>query len=356
MADVASIIGPIIGPRCLVTGGCGYLGRALVAQLLELGCEVHTVDLAEAAPDPRVRHFRGDLRHYASIAPAFEGVQTVFHSAALIATVEERFAQPALRRMAYAVNVVGTENVLRASRAAGVRALVHVSSFNVVMDHRIEGGDETLPYATNAPDLYSRTKIAAERAALGADAAGGLRTCAIRPGGIWGPGRGGMMLDAMVTELAKGAFKATIGDGATPLDNTHVGNVVDAALLAARALHERPADVGGRAYFVTDGERIDAMEWFRPLVEGLGHPFPKVRVPGALMLRVATGLELAHRLGAPVPTITRRSIRNLTEGAHFSIERARRELGYVPRFRREHLGSLLPELQQFHDGLRGGAR
>ena len=118
MADVASIIGPIIGPRCLVTGGCGYLGRALVAQLLELGCEVHTVDLAEAAPDPRVRHFRGDLRHYASIAPAFEGVQTVFHSAALIATVEERFAQPALRRMAYAVNVVGTENVLRAPPAA----------------------------------------------------------------------------------------------------------------------------------------------------------------------------------------------------------------------------------------------
>ena len=127
-------------------------------------------------------------------------------------------------------------------------------------------------------------------------------------------------------------------------------------LLAARALHERPSDVGGRAYFVTDGERIDAMEWFRPLVVGLGHPFPRVRVPGALMLRVATGLEAAHRLGAPVPTITRRSIRNLTEGAHFSIERARRELGYEPRFRREHLGELLPELQRYHDSLRGGAK
>ncbi|MBK7773859.1 MAG: NAD-dependent epimerase/dehydratase family protein [Sandaracinaceae bacterium] len=231
MADVDTI-----GPRCLVTGGCGYLGRALVQRLLSLGCEVHTLDLAEAAPDPRARHFQGDLRDFASIAPAFEGVHTVFHSAALIATVEERFAQPALRRMAYAVNVVGTENVLRAARAAGVKALVHVSSINVVMDHAIDGGDETLPHATQAPDLYSRTKIAAERVALAADQPGGLRVCAIRPGGIWGPGRGGMMLDAMVAELAKGSFKATIGDGKTPLDNTHVDNVVDAALLAARAL------------------------------------------------------------------------------------------------------------------------
>jgi short-subunit dehydrogenase len=57
----------------LVTGGCGYLGRALVQRLLSLGCEVHTLDLAEAAPDPRARHFRGDLRDFASIAPAFEG-------------------------------------------------------------------------------------------------------------------------------------------------------------------------------------------------------------------------------------------------------------------------------------------
>jgi 3beta-hydroxy-delta5-steroid dehydrogenase/steroid delta-isomerase len=340
-----------IGPCCLVTGGCGYLGRALVARLLDSGREVRTLDLAAAGPDPRATHVVADLRDYDAIAAAFEGVTTVFHAAAVIATVEERFAQPALRRTAYAVNVVGTENVLRAARAAAVGALVHASSINVVMDHPIDGDDERLPYATNAPDLYSRTKIAAERAALAADDACGLRTAAIRPGGIWGPGRGGMMLDAMVAELAKGTFKATIGDGQTPLDNTHVENVVDAAMLAAAALHTRPADVGGRAYFVTDGERFDAMEWFRPLVEGLGHPFPKVRVPGAIMLRVATGLELAHRLGAPVPTITRRSIRNLTEGAHFSVERARRDLGYEPRFRREHVRDLLPELQRYHDQL-----
>jgi 3beta-hydroxy-delta5-steroid dehydrogenase/steroid delta-isomerase len=139
-------------------------------------------------------------------------------------------------------------------------------------------------------------------------------------------------------ELAKGAFKATIGNGATPLDNTHVENVVDAQLLAAKALRSEGHRRAGKAYFVTDDERFDAMAWFQPIVEGLGHPFPKVRVPGALMKKVAAALERAHHFGAPPPMITVRSIRNLTEGAHFSIARARAGSSATRRgMRRAHI-------------------
>ena len=341
-----------IGERCLVTGGAGYLGRALTERLVDQGCRVRTLDIQEGAighdaVDERV----GDLRDFDAILSSLQGIDTVFHTAALISTLATHRAQPSLRRAAFAVNVVGTENMLRAARAAGVRAFVHTSSFNVVMDHAIEGGDEALPYATASNDLYTVTKVAAERAVLAADNPEGLRTIALRPAGIWGAGRGGMMLDAFVRELARGAFKATIGDGHTPLDNTHVENLVDAMLLAAARLRAPNPRVAGRAYFITDGERFDAMEWFRPLVEGLGHAFPSLRIPGALMLRVADGLELAHQLGAPAPTITRRGIRNLTEGAHFSIEAAARDLGYRPRYRREHLALLLPELQVWQDEL-----
>ncbi len=344
-----------IGKTCLVTGGAGYLGRALVARLLDAGVAVRTIDLRPDAPDPRAAHTAADLRDYDAIARAFEGVDTVFHTAALISTVSADEAQPGLRRMVYGVNVVGTENVLRAARAAKASAFVHTSSFNVVMDHPIDGGDESLPYATRSNDLYTVTKIAAEKLALGADDASGMRVCALRPGGIWGPGRGAMMIDAFVGELAKGAFKATIGNGATPLDNTHVENVVDAQLLAAKALRTKGTVAAGKAYFVTDDERFDAMAWFQPIVEGLGHPFPKVRVPGALMKKVAAALERAHHFGAPPPMITVRSIRNLTEGAHFSIARARAELGYAPRYRRAHIENILPELARFQDGLRKGA-
>jgi 3beta-hydroxy-Delta5-steroid dehydrogenase / steroid Delta-isomerase len=343
LARAPEIAADAVGRTCLVTGGSGYLARTLVARLLAMGNVVRTIDLRPDSPDPRVSHLAADLRDYDAIAPAFVGVDTVFHTAAIISTVDADNAQPALRRTVFGVNVVGTENVLRAAAAAKVGAFVHTSSFNVVMDHPIDGGDETLPYATRSNDLYTVTKIAAEKLALAADDAKGMRTCALRPGGIWGPGRGAMMIDAFVEQLDKGAFKATIGNGNTLLDNTHVENVVDAQLLAARALRRPEATAAGRAYFVTDDERFDAMDWFRPLVEGLGHAFPSVRVPGALMMRVARALELAHKFGSPPPLITRRSIRNLTEGAHFSIARARAELGYEPRYRRAHLAEIVAQ-------------
>lgn len=344
-----------LGPVCLVTGGAGYLGRALVTRLLDAGCEVRTLDLRADAPNARARHTSADLRDFDAIAPAFVGVDTVFHTAALISTVDSANAQPALRRSVYGVNVVGTENALRAAQQAGVRAFVHTSSFNVVMDHAIDGGDESLPYATRSSDLYTLTKIAAEHAVLAADDARAMRTVALRPGGIWGSGRGAVMIDAFIAELAKGAFKATIGDGATLLDNTHVENVIDAQLLAARSLRGDGVACG-KAYFVTDDERHDAMAWFEPLVVGLGHTFPALRVPGALMKGVAGALEFGHRCGAKPPIITVRSIRNLTEGAHFSIARAREDLGYMPRFQRAHLNDLVEELRPFHDSLTGAAK
>lgn len=343
-----------VGRTCLVTGGSGYLGRALVRRLLEAGCTVRTLDVQTQGPDPRATHHVADLRDPGAIAEAFAGVDTVFHTAAIISVVGEDLAPPALRRFVYGVNVVGTENVVRAARAAGVTAFVHTSSFNVVMDRPIRDGDESLPYAAGAFDLYSVTKIAAEKLALEADGKDGMHVAAIRPGGIWGSGRGAMMIDAFVEQLAKGAFVASIGDGNALLDNTHVENVVDAELLAARALRTRPETVGGRAYFVTDDDRYDGTEWFRPLVEGLGHRYPSAKIPAKVAMAIGYAGEVAHKLGAPTPTLTRRAVRNLTEGATFRIDRARADLGYEPRYGREHLVDLLPELKPVHDRLRGG--
>ncbi len=345
-----------IGPVCLVTGGAGYVGSALVRRLLAAGCDVRTLDVREATV-PGARSIVADLRDHDAIAPHFAGVDTVFHAAAVISIVGADLAPPARRRFVYGVNVVGTENVLRAARAAGVSALVHTSSFNVVMDGPIHEGDESLPYAEAATDLYTQTKAAAEKAALAADRPGGLRVCALRPGGVWGPGRGAMMIDAFVEQLAKGAFKATIGDGSSVIDNTHVENLVDAELLAAKALRAKPDVVGGKAYFVTDDERINGMEWFRPIVEGLGHSFPSAKLPRGLMYRVAHALELAHHLGGPEPTLTRRGVRNLTEHTSFRIDRARADLGYAPRYQRAHLAAMVPELaRRFVVGRAGATR
>ncbi len=339
-----------LGRRCLVTGGAGYVGRALVRRLSAAGCEVRSFDVlphrhADAAG---VTAIVGDLRDAAALRAACADVDTVFHTAALINTLSRYRA--AERTLVFGVNVEGTRNVLRAAAEAGVTAFVHTSSFNVALSAAAGDAaqDESTPYVADAKDLYTLSKIEAERAALAADGAnaeaeGGMRVCALRPGGIWGSDTGSVMIRSFVEQLAAGKFKVLVGDPAAVTDNTHVENLVDAELLAAQALRERPQTVGGRAYNVSDGEPMNGMVWFRPLVEGLGHAYPQRWLPMWLIRGVAWAAETSHWLGAPHPLLTIRGVNNLAESSRLSIERARRELGYAPRYTQANgMALLLP--------------
>ncbi len=124
-----------VGRVALVTGGAGYLGRHLVARLVESGAEVRTLDIAPSAPVDGVQAFLGDIRDYRSIRPAFEGVDVVYHTAALIELLA--IYTSAYRRRVFDVNVLGTQQVIRACRDAGVSRLVYTSSHNVVIDREI---------------------------------------------------------------------------------------------------------------------------------------------------------------------------------------------------------------------------
>ena len=228
-----------IGEYCLVTGGLGYVGSAIVRRLLAAGCKVRIFDVVERETPENVELIVGDLRDYDALLKACEGIDTVFHAAALINTME--IARPSIRRMVYDVNVTGAWNVARAASEAGVKAMVHTSTFCVVLDRDgLHDCDESLPYATKAPDLYTVTKIEAERRVLGMDRKGGLRTCALRPGGVWGSSVDCVMIRGFLNELAKGKFKVRIGNGKATMDNTHVENLVDAQMLAAKTLRSTP--------------------------------------------------------------------------------------------------------------------
>lgn len=336
-----------IGQTCLVTGGGGYLGSAIIRRLRQHGCRVKSMDLLKHShDDPQVECIVGDLRHYDSVQEACQGVDTVFHTAALISLLS--YYRPAQKRLVYEVNCVGTQNLVRAAQQAGAGALVHTSSFNVVLDRVLEEKDESLPYAEKTADLYSLSKIESERCVLDADNEGGLRTCALRPGGIWGPDCDSMMIKSFLQELAAGRFKVLIGSEKSTMDNTHIDNLVDAQLLSARGLRQQPQTVGGQPYFITDDERVNGLHWFRPLVEGLGEPWPKVALPAGLMKLVSRGIELAHFLGGPDPALTYRGIRNLTESSSFRLDKARSELDYQPRYQRANgFPALLPLARAF---------
>ncbi len=334
-----------VGRRCLVTGGAGYLGRHLVAALRALGCEVRVLDVVPVEGDAVV----GDVRDPRAVREAVDGVDVVFHTAAAMSFVG--LARRATRTRVYGINVEGTRVVVAACREAGVERLVHTSSANVCIDREVIDADESTPYAASFVDLYGASKVAGERLVRAADG-DGLRTVALRPGGIWGPGEGGYMVRKFLEQLVSGRLVATIGDGSAVADNTHVWSLTRAQLLAARALRTDPERVGGEAYFVTDDERINGVEWFRPLVEGLGYDFPRRRVPGRLMYAMAWLAELGHLLGAPEPALTRIGVLKLVRSSAFRIDRARAELGYAPLMRRdEGIAAHLDDYRALHDQL-----
>ena len=341
-----------LGKHCLVTGGAGYVGSQLVQRLVAAGCKVRSLDVQAHSHEGDVETMVGDLRDYAAVQKACEGIDTVFHTAALISTLQ--WCRPSVRRFVYDVNVQGSINVARAAEEAGAKAMVHTSTFCVVLDRDgLDDQDESLAYATRSHDLYTTTKIEAERAVLSADREGGLRTAALRPGGVWGPNVNSIMIRNFLQELAKGKFKVLIGNGKANMDNTHVENLLDAQLLAARALRSKDCPAGGQAYFIVDEEQVNPLEWFRPLTEGLGEKFPKFYLPGGLMRFVGGMLELAHMVGGPEPVLTRRAMRNMTESSSFRVDKARRDLGYEPRYKRENgIPELLPAAREYVESLR----
>ncbi len=324
-----------IGPSCLVTGGAGFLGRALTRALVSRGYTVHALDLRPGFEQhDRVRPFTGDIRDYEIVRNAMRGCATVFHTAAIMNFLG--IYNDTIRREVYGVNVAGTRNIIQACIETDVPRLVYTSTDSVCYSKEpLINGDESLPYTEQCLDIYAKTKIEAEKAVLSADNTRGLRTVAIRPAGIWGAGDGCYMVSKLVTELEKGSFVATVGDCTSLADNTHVDNLVQAELLAAEMLIETPDIVGGRAYFVTDEEQMNLIEWFRPLIEGLGYRVPRRSIPTRLMYGLAFIMECLHRIGGPRPFMTRLEVHNLTTSFTFRCDKARRELGYAPSIGRD---------------------
>jgi len=295
--------------------------------------------------DRRAELVLGDVREADQVRRAFVGARTVFHTASLIHLAG--IATPRTRKRVFDVNVKGTQNVIDGCLASGVAHLVHTSTNNVVFDREVVDGDERQAYARRWVDLYTETKVLAERAVLAQGKRGTLKTCALRPGGIWAPYGGGVMLDKVLDQLALGRFVARIGGGGLA-DNTHVDNLCEAQLLAARALQEKPDLVSGEAYFVTDGEPMDPIDWFRPLVEGLGHRMPRLRLPARVMYGLGYACECGSALGLAPPLLTRLEVLKVTRRHSFRIDKARAHLGYSPRVQsREGLLACLPYAREY---------
>ena len=319
----------------LVTGGSGFVGTNLVAELLDRGHRVRSFDRAPSSlsEHPRLQTVVGDITNRDDVTAAVAGIHTVFHTAAIIDLMAGGSAQA--RERSFAVNVGGTENLVRAARTAGVKRFVYTASNSVVMGgQRIVDGDETLPYTQRFNDLYTETKVAAEKFVLAQNGVDGLLTCSIRPSGIWGRGDQTMFRRVFESVLA-GHVKVLVGSKHVRLDNSYVHNLIHGFILAAE--HLVPGGTApGQAYFINDSEPINMFEFSRPVVEACGQRYPKIRVSGRLVHAVVSAWQWLHfRFGLPKPPLEPLAVERIYLDNYFSVGKAGRDLGYRPLFTTE---------------------
>jgi nucleoside-diphosphate-sugar epimerase len=263
--------------RFLITGGAGFIGSALTRGLLAKGAEkVIIVDNLLTGYARNLDEVRGgidfhhtDIRNYEAVLAAMQGVDVVFHEAA-IPSVPRSINDPV---PSHEVNINGTFNVLRAAKEAGVRRVIYAASSSAYGDSLTLPKVETMP--TNPKSPYAAQKLMGEYYMSVWGSCFGLETISLRYFNVFGPRQDPAsqysgVLSLFMTAVLERRTPTIFGDGQHSRDFTYVEDVVALNLRAAEA----PASVCGRMYNAGNGGRITLNEAWELLqkIEGVTIP------------------------------------------------------------------------------------
>ena len=314
----------------LVTGYGGFLGQAIVRQLLARGYRVR--GLARGSyPELQalgVEAVCGSVADQAAVKQAVDGCDAIVHTAALAGVwgSYKKYSE---------TNIHGTLHLL-AALDARCHTFVYTSSPSVTFDARPQSGiDETAPYPTQWLCHYPQSKALAERTVLEFGLIDGMWTAAIRPHLIWGNGDPHLM-PRVVTRAKQGALKR-VGTGQNLIDIVHVDHAATAHVLALEKLLAKDSAVKGQAFFITDGQPVPCWEWITEILNCAQVKVPSGAISYKMAYRIGAMLEAIHTmlLIQREPRMTRFVAAQLALDHYFSIDKARRLLGYDPQPIRE---------------------
>lgn len=325
----------------LITGGAGFLGKAIIRELLDpsspvIPAKIRIFDQADPLDnyaDGQIEYIRGDIRDFDALKDACKGIDLVIHSAAIvdwgIKSDEEILA----------INVGGTENVVQACEDNNVRYLVFTSSLDAIYSGRpLVNIDESFPYPEDHKTSYCRSKYLAEQVVVKANN-DRMKTCALRPSDIYGeadPYHIGSLVD-----MAKGGFYVRLGNGSAKCQHIYVGNIAHAHLQAAHALMNGSEKVGGNIYFLTDGPGSNFFTFFDQVVTGAGYRiWPKnLWLPRWLAFSMGSASEFFAWLIRPIknyhPKFSRFAVIYTCTNYTFDSDKAARDFGFKPKYRQE---------------------
>jgi len=306
---------------CVVTGANGFVGSNLCKALIKKGHKVRglvrvTSDLS-SIEKLNIELINGSLDDKESLKKAVANVDIVYHVAAL---ANDWGSLKLYRR----INVEGTKNILEASSVAKVKRFVYISSIAVHSCYGRQDADENAP-AEAVISSYCISKRESESLVMDFYKKTGFPVTIVRPGDVFGPNDRTSFL-RMAVPLKKGTLPY-IDHGRTVLAYTYVENLVDGIMLAG----ENKNSIG-QAYIITDGIKVTWKELYDALVSELGFRKPLFSLNSRFAWLIAVVLETIYgTLGIKTrPIATRYLINHLRYDFHFSIEKAKKELGYKP--------------------------
>jgi dihydroflavonol-4-reductase len=303
----------------LVTGGTGFLGRALVERLLGTGSRVTALarsdDSASALAGLGAKPVRGDVLDLDALTAAMRGCEVVYHAAGANAFCL-RDPSPL-----FEVNVLGSENVVRAAAQAGVRLVVYTSSAATLGEASGTVGSEESPHRGWFLSDYERSKFEAERAVFAAASKTELDVVSVNPASAQGPGRATGSAKLLL-DFLNGRIPAVLDSRLSLVD---IADCTEGHLLAGSR------GTPGERY-VLSGATLSVREGLALVASVVGIDRPVRTLPPWLALTAATAVEAVGRVRRSRPQICRELARTLIHGHAYDGTKATRALGlrYTP--------------------------